>query len=129
MWAVNSQAQKKSADHRARRPSLQARWSADQLPAASVRLPARDMGSPYLARFSSVSGTGPFVTTCTLALAFTPALVAEGASAVVSVALASGVLMSGLTASPPTVALASTPVGLELMEPVEPETSPAGRLV
>jgi uncharacterized Rossmann fold enzyme len=47
------------------------------LPAAAVRLPARDMGWPYLARFSAVSGTGPLVTSVVVTLTFEPVLVAE----------------------------------------------------
>jgi hypothetical protein len=36
---------------------------------AAVRLPAWDIGPPYLARFSAVSGTGPLVSVVTVALA------------------------------------------------------------
>jgi len=46
------------------------------LPLAAVRLPAFDIGEPYLARFSFVSATGPLVTVdaLTVALASLPAI-------------------------------------------------------
>jgi hypothetical protein len=47
------------------------------LPRGAVCLPARDIGPPYLARFSGVSGTGPLVESVVVTLAFWPATSAE----------------------------------------------------
>jgi len=41
---------------------------------ALVRRPACDIGPPYLARFSAVSGTGPLVVVVVVTLAFWPFL-------------------------------------------------------
>ena len=56
------------------------------MPRAAVILPARDMGWPYFARFSGVSGTGPLVVIDTVTLVGTPAAVAEVVVLVVVVA-------------------------------------------
>src|SRR5205085_1787655 len=66
-----------------------------QLPLAAVCLPARDIGAPYFARFSGVSGTGPFVTVMLVKVAevLTPAEGAELAPAVLSVIVASVVVV------------------------------------
>lgn len=64
------------------------------MPRAAVALPARDSGWPYLARFSGVSGTGPFVTIVVVTLAPWPKLVAEVAVApVVEVVTSPGVVV------------------------------------
>ena len=58
------------------------------MPLGAVRLPAWDMGWPYLARFSAVSGTGPLVTVVLVKVVETsaPAVVAAGVVTVVDVA-------------------------------------------
>ena len=50
------------------------------MPVAAVRLPAFDIGAPYLARFSGVSATGPLVTVDVLTVALA-SLAAIGALA------------------------------------------------
>ena len=61
------------------------------MPLAAVRLPAFDIGAPYLARFSGVSATGPLVTVdvVTVALASLAAIGALGAIGMLAGAIGS----------------------------------------
>jgi hypothetical protein len=66
------------------------------LPRAAVRLPARDIGWPYLARFSAVSGTGPLVTIEVVTLAPVAVSVVVAEVEVVAPTSAEGVAVLGL---------------------------------
>jgi hypothetical protein len=61
-----------------------------QLPFAAERLPAWDIGPPYLARFSAVSGIGPLVVVVTVAAA-----PVEGSLVVTDVEVAAPVAAAG----------------------------------
>ena len=80
------------------------------MPRAAVRLPARDIGPPYLARFSGVSGTGPLVVRVVVTLALVPLTSAEVVvEDVVTLEVVSLVDGTGLIVAP--VAAVALPVG------------------